>query len=99
MSRRWRESLRRSRTRKDILLFLRNTFPEASSPSEIAQAVGHSATDVLGALTGMRKRYLSNRSLVALGLVEVLMENDRKLYRISQAGKRFAENNMMKEHT
>lgn len=81
-------SLRKSRSRRDILMLLTSTFPEPSYISEIARKIGASSTEVIGAIRGINGRYAPRRSLLELGLVEKVNSrwSSLCLYRATKLG-------------
>lgn len=85
-------SLRRSNVRRQALLHLAKIHPDSSYLMEIARAVKHSSTDVLGALMGSNNRFVKEHSLVELKLVEVTVDKrGRKWYKATEAGMKMAE--------
>jgi len=84
-------SLKRSRVRVAILLYLNKIYPRMSYPAEIARNIGIDATNVLGGLRGMGNRYNGSSSLVELGLVDKIDVNGVSYYRLSKIGKQVAE--------
>lgn len=83
-------SLRRSRVRTEILMYLYNHYPRALYPAEIARDTGINPTNVLGGLKGMG-RFDASSSLLNLGFVEELSQGDIPLYRLSERGKSLME--------
>ena len=85
-------SLRRSRVRTEVALYLYKIYPEASYPADICRNTGITPTNILGALRGMGKRFDKSNSLVGLGLVDEIRVNDTTYYRLSERGKSLIEN-------
>jgi predicted transcriptional regulator with HTH domain len=83
-------SLRRSRVRTEILMYLYNHYPRASYPAEIARDTGINPTNVLGGLKGMN-RFDASHSLLKQGFVEEMEQGDIPLYRLSERGKSLME--------
>ncbi len=81
-------SLKKSRVRTEILMYLYKIQPQASYPSEISRHTNIDATNVLGGLKGMGARYDRNNSLTGLGVVELVNHNGVSYYRLSNKGKR-----------
>ncbi|ACB40253.1 archaellum operon transcriptional activator EarA family protein [Pyrobaculum neutrophilum] len=75
-------ALRRSRVKRDVLKYLCSIYPESAYPALIADAVGASYENVLGALRGLGGRYKAEDSLCGLGLVEEVPVGRVKLYRV-----------------
>ena len=50
-------SLRRSRVRTEIAMYLYKIYPEASYPTDIGRNIGIAPTNILGALRGMNHRF------------------------------------------
>ena len=78
-------SLRRSRVRFDILVALAKIYPNYLPPSEISRVTGHYQSDILGALIGNTK-YSKENSLVEIGLVEVIVDKNKRYYKATQLG-------------
>ena len=83
-------SLRRSRVRTEILMYLYNHYPKASYPAEIARDTGIDPSNVLGGLRG-RGRFDGSSSLLNQGFVEEMSQGDIPLYRLSERGKSLME--------
>lgn len=62
-------SLRKSAVRREVLSYLAKV--NGSYVAEIAKATGHSPSQVIGALRGLKQGYKEENSLLALGLVEI----------------------------
>ncbi|MDF2954461.1 MAG: putative transcriptional regulator [Candidatus Alkanophagales archaeon MCA70_species_2] len=84
-------SLKRSRVRVAILLYLNKIYPNMSYPAEIARNIGIDATNVLGGLRGMGSRYNGSSSLVELGLVDKVDINGVSYYKLSKIGKQVVD--------
>jgi hypothetical protein len=82
-------SLKKSRIRKDVLLFLLKIYPEGSYIAEIAAKIGADPSNVIGALRGNR-RYKDSLSLASLGLVEGEEVKETRFYRLSDKGMEMA---------
>ncbi|AEH24923.1 helix-turn-helix domain-containing protein [Pyrococcus yayanosii] len=89
-------SLHRSELRRRILLYLYEIYPSATYLSEIARVVGSDPSNVRGALVGLGNRYNGESSLVYLGLVEEVVNNGFKYYRLTEYGKKVVE--MLKDY-
>jgi len=85
-------SLRRSKVRTEVAMYLYKIYPEASYPADICRNTGITPTNILGALRGMGKRFDSQNSLVGLGLVDEISVNGATYYRLSERGKSLIEN-------
>ncbi len=84
-------SLRRSRMRTEIAMYLYRTYPEASYPAEIGRGTGIDATNVIGALRGMGSRFDESNSLLGLGLVDIIEDNGTTYYQLTEQGKSMLE--------
>ncbi|WP_048151273.1 helix-turn-helix domain-containing protein [Palaeococcus ferrophilus] len=84
-------SIHRSDLRKRILMYLYDIYPSATYLSEIARVVGSDPSNVRGALVGLGNRYNGESSLVYLGLVEEVMSNGFRYYRLTDYGKKVVE--------
>ena len=84
-------SLRRSRVRTEVALYLYKIYPEASYPADICRNTGITPTNILGALRGMGKRFDKSNSLVGLGLVDEISVKNATYYRLSERGKSLIE--------
>jgi predicted transcriptional regulator with HTH domain len=84
-------SLRRSKVRTEVAMYLYKIYPGASYPADICRNIGVEPTNVLGALRGMGKRFDSSNSLVGLGLVDEISVNGATYYRLSERGKSLIE--------
>lgn len=84
-------SLKRSRVRTEILMYLYNNYPKASYPAEIARDTGIDPSNVLGGLRGMGKRFGVSDSLLKQGMVEKMDSGDISYYRLTERGKSLME--------
>ncbi len=84
-------SLRRSRVRTEILMYLYKIYPHASYPAEIARNTGIDPTNVLGGLRGMGTRFDVSNSLVEQGVVEKIERGKTTYYRLTERGKMLIE--------
>jgi predicted transcriptional regulator with HTH domain len=84
-------SLRRSRVRTEILMYLYKIYPSASYPAEISRNTGIDSTNILGGLRGMSSRFGESSSLLKQGVVEKLERGDATYYRLSERGKALVE--------
>ena len=84
-------SLRRSNVRKKIAEYLFDISPSSSYTSEIAYNVKTIPTNVLGAIRGMEPRYGEEESLIKLNMVELIENNNIKLYKITDFGKEIVQ--------
>ena len=84
-------SLRRSRVRTEIVMYLFKIYPDASYPADIARNIGIDPTNILGGLRGMGSRYDKSNSLIERGVVEKVELEDATYYRLSERGKSVIE--------
>ncbi len=84
-------SLRRSRVRTEILMYLYKRYPGASYPAEIARHTGIDPTNIIGGLRGMGNRFDESNSLVKIRLVERIKLGNAVYYRLSKRSKEFIE--------
>ena len=84
-------SLRRSRVRTEIAMYLYKIYPEASYPADIARNIGIAPTNVIGALRGMNHRFDESNSLLGLGLVDIIKDNGATYYQLTEQGKSLIE--------
>jgi predicted transcriptional regulator with HTH domain len=63
-------SLRRSRVRTEIVMYLYKIYPEESYPAEIGRNIEIEPTNILGGLRGMNHRFDESNSLLGMGLVD-----------------------------
>jgi len=80
-------SLKKSKVRQKIFLYLYKIYPKAAYLAEISKNTKIDAPNVLGALKGMGNRYKKSKSLVEMGLVEVIKVEGFSYYKISEKGK------------
>jgi len=85
-------SLRRSRVRTEIVMYLYEIYPKTSSATNIARNTKIATTNVLGGLRGRGKGFTKSKSLLELGLVDKIEDNDRIYYQLSKRGKSLMEN-------
>ena len=83
-------SLRRSRVRSEILMYLYKNYPEALYPAEIARNTGIDLQVVLRGLKGTG-RFDTSNSLLQQGLVEAIERGNETCYRLSERGKSLIE--------
>ena len=84
-------SLRRSRVRTEIVMYLYKIYPNASYPADIARNTGIDPTNILGGLRGMGSRFDKSNSLIERGIVEKVELEDAAYYRLSERGKSLLE--------
>ena len=84
-------SLRRSRVRTEIVMYLYKIYPKASYPAEISRNTGIDPTNVLGGLRGMGNRFDAESSLLTQGIVEKVEHKKATYYRLSKLGKALIE--------
>lgn len=84
-------SLRRSRVRTEIVMYLYKIYPNASYPADIARNIGITPTNILGGLRGMGSRFDKSNSLLGLGLVDKIGANGATYYSLSERGKSVIE--------
>ena len=84
-------SLRRSRVRTEVAMYLYKIYPEASYPADIARNIGIEPTNILGGLRGMNHRFDESNSLLGLGLVDKIGDNGATYYQLSEHGKSLIE--------
>ena len=83
-------SLKKSRVRSEIMMYLYNTYPEASYPAEIAENTGIDPTNILKGLSGTGW-FGAAKSLLNQGVVEKMERGDETSYRLSERGKSLIE--------
>jgi hypothetical protein len=81
----------RSRVRKSILLYLHKIHPQASYPAEIARRINVHPMNVIGALKGAGTRYSASSSLLELGMIATIDNNNDIFYKLSAMGMEIAE--------
>jgi predicted transcriptional regulator with HTH domain len=79
-------SLKKSRVRSEILMYLYNNYPEASYPAEIAENTGIDPANILKGLKGTG-RFGAAKSLLNQGVVEKMERGNETYYRLSERGK------------
>ena len=84
-------SLRRSRVRTEIIMYLYKIYPRASYPAEMSRNIGVDPTNILGGLRGMGNRFDESNSLLKMGLVEKVERENIAYYRLSERGKGLIE--------
>ncbi len=84
-------SLRRSRVRTEIVMYLYKIYPRASYPAEISRNTGIDPTNILGGLRGMGTRFDESTSLLTQGVVEKIEREKATYYRLSELGKSLIE--------
>ena len=84
-------SLRRSRVRTEIVMYLYKIYPNASYPADISRNTGIDPTNILGGLRGMGNRFDKSNSLIERGIVEKVELEDATYYRLSERGKLLME--------
>jgi predicted transcriptional regulator with HTH domain len=85
----YRHAFRRSRLRVEIMLAL--LVFGRQNLADLARLAGGTADNVYGSLWGAGDRYRQDGALVLLGLVEVRVVGDDKVYQLSAVGRRVAE--------
>ncbi|MEA1993728.1 MAG: archaellum operon transcriptional activator EarA family protein [Euryarchaeota archaeon] len=81
-----RVSLRRSKLRREVLIYLVDIHPKKAYTAEISKEAELRSTDVCGALNGLSDRFKKERSLVNLGLVKRTKEGDHWFYWATETG-------------
>ncbi len=84
-------SLRRSRVRTEIVMYLYKIYPNASYPADISRNTGIDPTNILGGLRGMGSRFDKTNSLIERGIVEKVELEGATYYRLSEYGKSLME--------
>jgi len=84
-------SLRRSRVRTEIVMYLYKIYPRASYPAEMSRNIGVDPTNILGGLRGMGSRFDESNSLLKMGLVDKIEREKIAYYRLSERGKELIE--------
>ena len=84
-------SLRRSRVRTEIVMYLYKIYPRASYPAEMSRNIGVDPTNILGGLRGMGNRFDESNSLLKMGLVDKVEREKIAYYRLSERGKELIE--------
>lgn len=84
-------SLRRSRVRTEVIMYLYKIYPRASYPAEMSRNIGVDPTNILGGLRGMGSRFDESNSLLKMGLVDKIEREKIAYYRLSERGKDLIE--------
>jgi len=84
-------SLRRSRVRTEVIMYLYKIYPRASYPAEMSRNIGVDPTNILGGLRGMGSRFDESNSLLKMGLVDKIERENIAYYRLSERGKELIE--------
>lgn len=88
------KSLRRSKIRIAVLLFIAHSYLQQCNLKELSLGLDICAGNIIGALNGRKGRYKSEESLVCMGLVERMeyFIDGRLLihYRLTKKGVRIA---------
>lgn len=84
-------SLRRSRVRTEVAMYLYKIYPVESYPAEIGRNIGIEPTNILGGLRGMNHRFDESNSLLGMGLVDIIGDIGATYYRLSEHGKSLIE--------
>lgn len=84
-------SLRTSKVRSEIALYLYKIHPEASYPAEISRNTGSDPSTILGGLSGELNNYLKSNSLIDQGIVDKTERNGKTYYVLSEFGKSLIE--------
>ena len=93
-------SLKKSRVRTEVMMYLYNIYPNTSYPYDISRQTGIDSTNVIGALRGMGSRYKNSNSLIGMGLVDKVENDGVTYYKLSDRGKRFIDSmDMTKTHS
>ena len=88
-------SLRRSRVRTEIVMYLYKIYPRASYPAEMSRNIEIDPTNILGGLRGMGNRFDESNSLLKMGLVDKIERDNVVYYRLSERGKELIESMKM----
>ncbi|WP_424358868.1 archaellum operon transcriptional activator EarA family protein [Methanocella sp. MCL-LM] len=89
----WRaiESLSRSDSRLNVLIFLNGNSQSAFTRTSLSKQSGISYPQVYGALDGNRTDYRTDISLASLGMVSVLGAERKITYQITSFGRQVAQ--------
>lgn len=86
------KSLRRSKIRIVVLLFVAHSYFRQANLKELCKGLNICASNILGALNGCKGRYKLEESLVGLGVVErveCLIDGHKLIhYRLTEKGAR-----------
>ena len=80
-------SLKRSRVRAEVAMYLYKIYPAASYPADIARNIGIAPTSILGALRGMGNGFARTKSLLGLGLAAKIDCDGTAYYLLTEQGK------------
>ncbi len=84
-------SLKKSRVRTEIMMYLYKIYPNSSYPSDISRQTRIDPTNVIGGLCGMGRRYDKINSLVGVKLVEPVQLDGATYYKLTETGKKIIE--------
>jgi len=88
-------TLKKSRVRSEIMMYLYNNYPEASYPAEISENTGIDPTNILKGLNGTGW-FGAAKSLLKQGVVEKMERGNETYYRLSERGKSLIEDMSMR---
>ena len=83
-------TIRTSRVRSEILMYLYSNYPEASYPGEIAKDTGIEQRNIVKGLKGSGW-FDAAKSLLRQGFVEEIEREGETYYRLSEHGKSMIE--------
>jgi predicted transcriptional regulator with HTH domain len=84
-------SLKKSRVRTRIIMYLYKIYPDSSYPSDISRQTKIDPTNVIGGLRGMGSRYNETNSLIGIKLVEEVQLDGATYYKLTDTGKELME--------
>ena len=84
-------SLRRSRVRSEILMYLYRKYPKASHPEEVSRDTGIDLKNVLKGLRGKSCWFKESDALLEQGVVEQVEHGGSTCYRLAERGKSMIE--------
>jgi predicted transcriptional regulator with HTH domain len=84
-------SLRRSRVRSEILMYLYSKYPKASHPEEVSRDTGIDLKNVLRGLRGKGGWFKESDALLKQGVVEQVEHGGTTYYRLAERGKSMIE--------
>ena len=84
-------SLKKSRVRTQIMMYLYTIYPNSTYPSDISRNIQIDSTNVIGGLRGMGSRYDETSSLIGVKLVETINLDGTTYYKLSDNAKIFIE--------
>ncbi|MGC9445225.1 MAG: archaellum operon transcriptional activator EarA family protein [Candidatus Methanospirareceae archaeon] len=84
-------SLRRSRVRSEILMYLYSTYPKASHPEAVSRDTGIDLKNVLKGLRGKGCWFKESDALLKQGVVEQVEHGGSTCYRLAERGKSMIE--------